>query len=347
VPALRVLIVEDSVTIRRRLADVFSGDPAFTVVGEAGDGQRAFELCQRLRPDVVTMDLMLPGMNGVEVTRRIMAHCPTPIVVFSGMENRTMGLYLLDALSAGAVDAVEKPTRFTGSNKEWAEELLTRVKHAARVATPQVLERPKTEPVWPQYPPRLVVIGASTGGPAAMREIVQRLSPDFPLPILLVMHLSEKFETSMVEWLGKNATMPVRHAVDGEPLPQTGRAVLVMARANRHLVMREGRLWLVDGPERHSSRPSVDVLFESVAREVGSRAIACLLTGMGRDGADGLDSLRRAGAMTLAQDEASSVVFGMPSEAIRLGAARHVVGLHDIPAWLETFARRRPDSRPS
>jgi two-component system, chemotaxis family, protein-glutamate methylesterase/glutaminase len=343
VPALRVLIVEDSVTVRRRLADAFAGDPAFTVVGEAGDGPRAFELCQQLRPDVVTMDLMLPGMNGVEVTRRIMTHCPTPIVVFSGMENRTMGLYLLDALSAGAVDAVEKPTRFTGS-QEWAGELLTRVKHAARIATPQVLERPKPEPTWPQYPPRVVVIGASTGGPAAVREIIQRLSPDFPLPILLVMHLSEKFETSMVEWLSKNATMPVRHAVDGEPLPQSGRSVLVMARANRHLVMREGRLWLVDGPERHSSRPSVDVLFESVAREVGSRAIACLLTGMGRDGAEGLGSLRRAGAMTLAQDEASSVVFGMPSEAIRLGAARHVVGLHDIPAWLETFSRRRPSA---
>ncbi len=344
-PALRVLIVEDSVTVRRRLADAFSDDPAFTVVGEAGDGERAIELCQRLRPDVVTMDLMLPGMNGVEVTRRIMTHCPTPIVVFSGMENRTMGLYLLDALTAGAVDAVEKPTRYVTS--EWAGELLTRVKQAARSSSAHVPEHLKPEPAWPMFPPRLVVIGASTGGPAAVRSIMQRLPGDFPLPILLVMHLSEKFEASMVDWLGKSTAFPVRHAVDGEPLPPVGRPQLILARANRHLVVREGRMWLSAEAERHSSRPSVDVLFESVARELGARTIACLLTGMGRDGAEGMHLLRRAGAMTLAQDEASCVVFGMPLEAIRMGAVRHVLPLNDIPSWLDGFARRRPKTDPS
>jgi two-component system chemotaxis response regulator CheB len=342
VSALRILIVEDSVTVRRRLADAFADDPTFTVVGEAGDGERALELCQRLRPDVVTMDLMLPGMNGVELTRRIMTHCPTPIVVFSGLENRTMGLYLLDALTAGAVDAVEKPSKFGSS--DWTEELLTRVKQAARSTTAHVPEHLKPVPAWPMFPPRLVVMGASTGGPAAMRSIVQHLPSDFPLPILLVMHLSEKFEASMVEWLGKSAAFPVRHAVDGEPLPSAGRPVLVMAKANRHLELRDGRLWLTAGPERHSSRPSVDVLFESVAREAGARTIACLLTGMGRDGAEGMQALRRAGAMTLAQDEASSVVFGMPLEAARLGAVRHVLSLKDIPAWLDGFARRRPEA---
>jgi two-component system, chemotaxis family, protein-glutamate methylesterase/glutaminase len=340
VSSLRVLIVEDSLMVRRRLADAFAEDPTFTVVGEAGDGMRALELCQRLRPDVVTMDLMLPVMNGVEATRRIMTQCPTPIVVFSGMENRTMGLYLLDALTAGAVDAVEKPTRFVSS--AWTGELLSRVKQAARSPSAQVPEHLKPEPVWPLFPPRLAVMGASTGGPAAVRSILQQLPADFPLPILLVMHLSEKFEASMVDWLSKNSAFPVRHAVDGEPLPPVGRPQLVMARANRHLVIRDGRLGLTADDERHSSRPSVDVLFESVAKEVGSRAIACLLTGMGRDGAEGLQALRRAGAMTLAQDESSSVVFGMPLEAIRLGAARHVLALNDIPAWLDTFARRRP-----
>lgn len=344
-PALRVLIVEDSVMVRRRLADAFADDPSFTVVGEAGDGERALELCQRLRPDVVTMDLMLPGMNGVEVTRRIMTHCPTPIVVFSGMENRTMGLYLLDALTAGAVDAVEKPTRFVTT--EWAGELLTRVKQAARSPSAQVPDHLKPEPTWPVHPPRVVVMGASTGGPAAVRTIVQHLPSDFPLPILLVMHLSEQFEASMVDWLGKSTAFPVRHAVDGEPLPPVGRPQLILARANRHLVMREGRLWLSAEAERHSSRPSVDVLFESVAREMGSRAIACLLTGMGRDGAEGMNILRRAGAMTMAQDEASSVVFGMPLEAIRLGAIRHVLPLNEIATWLDGFARRRPKADPS
>ncbi|MDY7230299.1 chemotaxis-specific protein-glutamate methyltransferase CheB [Hyalangium rubrum] len=337
---LRILIVEDSVMVRRRLADVFADDPSFTVVGEAGDGERGFELCQRLRPDVVTLDLMLPGINGVEVTKRIMAHCPTPIVIFSGVENRTMGLHLLDALSAGAVDAVEKPTRF--ATEEWTGELLTRVKLAARPPTvPPTPTKAITEAAMRPRAARMVAIGASTGGPAAVKDILQRLPPDFPLPMLLVMHLSEKFEASMVDWLGKSSTIPVRHAVDGEPIPPSGRPVLLMARANKHLVLREGRLRLVDGPERHSSRPSVDVLFESVAKELGPRAIGCLLTGMGKDGAEGLGAMQRAGAMTLAQDEASSVVFGMPREAIRLGAVRHVLALKDIPAWLDGFARQR------
>jgi two-component system chemotaxis response regulator CheB len=340
VAQLRILIVEDSVMVRKRLTDVFGGDPSFAVVGEAGDGERALELCKRLRPDVVTLDLMLPGINGVEVTRRIMADCPTPIVIFSGVENRTMGLHLLDALSAGAVDAVEKPTRFISSG-EWVAELLARVKQAARPAsapTPRTLPPPEPRP----QPARLVAIGASTGGPAAMKDILQRLPSDFPLPMLLVMHLSEKFEASMVEWLGKGSSIPVRHVMDGEALPPPGRSALLMARANRHLVMREGRLRLVEGPERHSSRPSVDVLFESVAKDMGGRAIGCLLTGMGRDGAEGLNAMKRAGAMTLAQDEESSVVFGMPREAIRLGAARHVLPLRDIPAWLDGLARHRP-----
>ncbi len=344
--ALRILIVEDSLTVRRRLTDVFSEDPAFTVVGETGDGEQAFAMCQSLRPDVVTLDLMLPGLNGVEVTRRIMTHCPTPIVIFSGADNRTMNLHLLDALSAGAVDAVEKPTRF--ASLEWAGELLTRVKLAARMPSTALAQmRQAPEPVRPQLPARLVVLGASTGGPAAIKEILQRLPQDFPLPLLLVMHLSEKFELSMVDWLSKGCRIPVRHVVDGEPLPPVGRPVLLMARAQKHLMMREGKLHLVDGPERHSSRPSVDVLFESVAREMGSRAIGCLLTGMGRDGAEGLYALRRAGATTFAQDEASCVVFGMPREAIRLGAAQHVVALRELPSWLEGLARRRPATWPA
>jgi two-component system chemotaxis response regulator CheB len=287
----------------------------------------------------VTLDLMLPGLNGVEVTRRIMADCPTPIVIFSGMANRTMGLHLLDALSAGAVDAVEKPVRFVSSG-EWAEELLTRVKLAARVPSAASPALSPPEPPRPQ-PARVVAMGASTGGPAAVKDIITRLPHDFPLPILLVMHLSEKFEASMVEWLGKGSAIPVRHVNDGELLPPPGRSTLLMARANRHLVLRDGRLRLVDGPERHSSRPSVDVLFESVAKDLGPRAVGCLLTGMGRDGAEGLGSMKRAGAMTLAQDEESSVVFGMPREAIRLGAVHHVLALKDIPSWLDGLARQR------
>lgn len=194
--------------------------------------------------------------------------------------------------------------------------------------------------VTPALPPRVVVIGASTGGPGAVREILRSLPSDFPVPILLVLHVSEQFDDSMVEWLGKSAPFTVRHAIEGEHLPPTGRPTAVMARANRHLRLRDNRLWLTDEPERHACRPSVDVLFESVAQELGARAVGCLLTGMGRDGAKGLQALRHAGAITLAQDEASSVVFGMPREAIRLGAAKYVVGLQDMPGWLSALARR-------
>jgi two-component system, chemotaxis family, protein-glutamate methylesterase/glutaminase len=341
--ALRILIAEDSPTVRRRLVDAFSADAGCMVAAETADGDRAFELCQRLRPDVVALDLALSKLNGVELTRRIMAHCPTPIVVFSSPENRTRGLHLLDALSAGAVDAMERPSLTTA--EAWMVELLARVKLAARVPSiTHPLGRLKLEPEpLRDLPARAVVMGASTGGPAAMKDILQRLPRDFPLPILLVMHLAEQFELSMVEWLGKYSPLPVRQAVDGEVLPSVCRPAVVLARANRHMVLSEGLLRLTHGPERHSCRPSVDVLFESVARELGGRAIGCLLTGMGRDGAEGMDALRRSGAVTLAQDEASSVVFGMPREAIRLGAAKHVVGLQDIPGWLAALARRRPE----
>jgi len=343
--ALRILIVEDSLAVRRHLVSVFSADPSCAVVGEASDGERGFELCQSLRPDVVAMHLPLPGLNGVEATRRIMASCPTPIVVFAGAETRAPGLRLVDALSAGAIDAVERPTRHTTG--AWAEELLSRVKLAARVKT-------ASQPVEPSRPrpaatkelsPRAVVIGASTGGPSAVREILKGLPADFPLPLVLVMHLSDAFEFPMVEWLSKNSRVPVRHAVHGEPLPPVGQPGLVMARADRHLVLRGGRLWLTDEPLRNSCRPAVDLLFESAARELGPQAIGCLLTGMGKDGAEGLQALKEQGAMTLAQDEDSSVVFGMPREAIRLGAARHVLSLRDIPAWLDGLARQRQVSQ--
>jgi two-component system chemotaxis response regulator CheB len=337
--ALRILIVEESLTVRRHLADVFSADPSCTVVGEAADGERGFELCQRLRPDVVTLNLALPGMNGVEATRRIMTNCSTPIVAFAGAEHRIPGLRLVDALTAGAIDALEKPARHTTGN--WAQELLSRVKLAARVSTrPQPAVVPKAEPVAVrELSPRAVVIGASTGGPSAVREILKGLPADFPLPLLLVMHLSDAFEFPMVEWLSKNSRVPVRHAVHGELLPPVGQPGMVMARADRHLVLRGGRLWLTDEPLRNSCRPAVDLLFESAARELGPRAIGCLLTGMGRDGAEGLHALKEQGAMTLAQDEASSAVFGMPREAIQMGAARFVVSLKDMAGWLVTLAR--------
>jgi two-component system, chemotaxis family, protein-glutamate methylesterase/glutaminase len=342
---LRVLIVDDSLTVRRRLAEAFAFEPSCEVVGEATDGQQAFDQCQRLRPDVVTMDLVMPKVDGLRATELIMAHCPTPIVVLSAAENRTEGLRTMDALAAGAVDAVDKPSGLLDS--KWMQMLLSRVRVASRVRVithvrarlrQETPHAPPRVPA-PQVPPRLLVIGASTGGPAAVRHILRSLPAGFPLPVLLVLHITEHFDTAMAEWLEAQSGLVVRNAVDGEALPMPGQMTVRMAPGNRHLVVRSGRLRLVDGPERHSCRPSVDELFESVARELGAAAIGCLLTGMGRDGAEGLAALRRAGAATVVEDESSCVVFGMPREAIRLGAAQHVMELTEIPPLLVALAR--------
>jgi two-component system, chemotaxis family, protein-glutamate methylesterase/glutaminase len=348
VKKLRVLVVEDSLTVRRRLVEAFTAEGSCEVVGEASDGQLGFEQCQRLRPDVVTMDLMMPRVDGLRATELIMGHCPTPIVVLSATENRVEGLRTLDALAAGAVDSVDKPSGLLDAR--WLETLLGRVRVAARVRVITHVrarlksERPRSASALPLVPtlaqtPRVLVVGASTGGPAAVRYLLGALPPDFPLPILLVLHTTENFDTAMAEWLEAQSGLSVRKAVDGEVLPPPGRLCVRMAPGNRHLVLRSGRLWLQDGPERHSCRPSVDELFESVARELGGAAIGCLLTGMGRDGAEGLGALRRAGAPTVVEDESTCVVFGMPREAIRLGAAQHVVGLTGLPLLLTALAR--------
>jgi len=187
---------------------------------------------------------------------------------------------------------------------------------------------------------KVVAIGASTGGPGAVLEILRSLPPRFPLPILLVIHIGQPFGAAFAEWLDGQSPLRVSHAVDGEPLPHSGKGKVIMAPPDSHMIVQHRRLRLTKGPERHSCRPSVDVLFESLAREVGDASLACLLTGMGKDGADGLLAIRRAGGRTVAQDEATSVVFGMPREAVLVGAAERVLPLEQIGPALLAFADR-------
>ncbi|HEX7487346.1 MAG TPA: CheB methylesterase domain-containing protein, partial [Anaeromyxobacteraceae bacterium] len=189
---------------------------------------------------------------------------------------------------------------------------------------------------------RAIALGGSTGSPGAVLQILRGLPVDYPLPVLLVVHINEPFGRAFAEWLDAQLSVRVRYAHDGEPLGGARDATVLMAPPGRHLVVERGLLRLDDGPERHSCRPSVDVLFHALARDLGAAALGCLLTGMGRDGAEGLLAMRRAGAATVAQDEASSVVFGMPREAILLGAAERVLPLHEIgPALLEVARRAR------
>lgn len=337
---IRVLVVDDSVTVRQRLIEVLAADAELEVVGDANDGEGAIALCNRLRPDVVTMDMAMPRVSGPAAVEHIMAYCPTPILIVSSSVNRGEAFKTFDALAAGAVEVVEKPAGDV-TDEAWEKKLRATVKLVSRIRVMTHLRgrRPSrtlagmersVAAARPTDGARTVAIGASTGGPAALVDILGALPADFPLPILLVVHLSPMFATPFVEWLERHSRLRVAYAQDGEPIPQVGQARVLLAPPDRHLEVEGARLRLTRAAERHSCRPSVDVLFESLARTMGDRTIGCLLTGMGRDGAEGLLAIRRAGGVTLAQDEASSVIFGMPGEAVRLGAAQRVVPLERI-----------------
>jgi two-component system chemotaxis response regulator CheB len=348
---IRVLVVEDSLTVRKYLVECLQADPDLEVIAEAENGKQAIELCERMRPDVVTLDMMLPVMTGLSATEYIMAYCPTPIIIVSASTNRGELFRTYEALAAGALEVIEKPLDDTG-RPEWQRKLVATVKLAARVKVithprarlkkpPNAVCPPSSLPVRPRLGAptyQYVAVGASTGGPQALAAFLGALPADFPLPLLLVMHISAAFGGAFADWLNDQSAIPVAMAVHDEPLPAFGVPRAVLAPPDRHLVIRGERLCLTNDPEVHSCRPSVDVLFQSVAQEIGGRAVGILMTGMGRDGARGLLALRNAGAMTLAQDEATSIVFGMPREAILLGAAKRVLPLDELASTLIALA---------
>jgi len=340
---IRVLVVDDSLTVRKRLVEALESDPAIQVIAEAEDGKRAIELCRTLRPDAMTLDMMMPELTGVAVTEYVMAYCPTPILIVSASVNRGELFKTYEALAAGALDVLEKPLSHQ-EGEDWNQKLRSTVKLISRI---KVITHPRARlsrsagPVsvgataTPGYD--VIAMGASTGGPGAVLGILRSLPAPFPVPILLVIHIAEPFAMALAEWLDGQSPLRVRYVIEGEPLPRFGTGGVLMAPAGSHLVANQGKLHLTKDPERHACRPSVDVLFESVAREYGARAIACLLTGMGKDGAAGMLAAHHAGAFTIAQDQATSVVFGMPAEAIRLGAADRILPLEQIaPTLLET-----------
>ncbi|HEU4348229.1 MAG TPA: chemotaxis-specific protein-glutamate methyltransferase CheB [Actinoplanes sp.] len=340
---IRVLVVEDSPTMRHHLRESLAADPELVVVGEAADGAEAVQLCGRLRPDVVTMDMILPTMSGLAATEHIMADFPTPILVVSSADRQEL-FSTYNALAAGAVDVLEKP-RGDASDAGWGRRLCAAVRLVSRIRVithPRArLSRPVEVPAPPATPVpvidglRLVAVGASTGGPGALTDLLRTLPPGFRIPILCVQHIaaSEPFAVAFSDWLAGQTGRSVSYAADGTPVGAlAGRVVL--APPDRHVLVRDGLLRLSDAPPRHSCRPSVDVLFESVAAEYGPAATGCLLTGMGRDGATGLLRMRARGAVTFAQDESSSIVYGMPREAALIGAAVHILPPPRIAAQL-------------
>lgn len=351
---LRVLIVDDSATVRAHLRKALSADPGFTIVGEAVDGESAIALCRSLRPDVVTLDMVLPRGSGLFATEQIMAHHPTPILIVSSSANRGELFDTYEALAAGAVDILEKPLGDEPDEAHDADSWSARYRAAVRMVArirvithPRALMRDRLPSAPPAAPPpapspaireatsppaRVIGIGASTGGPAALRTVLSQLPPTFPLPILVVVHLASGFDSALADWLATAIPFPISVATDGMPLPRYG---VVLAPPDRHLVLQGDRLRLLNAPPLHSCRPSVDHLFGSMA-ELGPRGVGVLLTGMGKDGAAGLLAMRRQGALTIAQDEATSTVYGMPREAHALGAAVHVLPLDRIAAMIAT-----------
>jgi two-component system chemotaxis response regulator CheB len=346
---LRILVVEDSLTIRRRFCEVLAADPELEVVAEAEDGKRAIELCEALRPDVVTLDMVMPVMSGLAATEYIMAYRPTPILIVSASTNRGELFKTYDALAAGAVDVLEKP-KVDDVDSGWERRFIAAVKLIAKI---KVITHPRArlsgtersvaagrQQATPSSASlfsdqhrgrhhKVVAFGASTGGPAAIVAVLRALPQGLPVPVLFVLHIDEPFGAAFAEWLDSQTPHRVAYARERESLDSLPGQV-IMAPPGRHLTVDGGRLRLSTDPPRHSCRPSVDVLFESLAVDRGADVLACLLTGMGRDGAAGLLAIRRAGGCTIAQDESTSVVYGMPREAVLLGAAQRILPLEQI-----------------
>jgi two-component system chemotaxis response regulator CheB len=344
---IRVLVAEDSPTARRLLVEMLTSDPEIVIVGEARDGAEAVEMAERLRPDLITMDVQMPELDGLEATMRIMGKVPTPIIIVSSRASESELELSLEATSAGALMVLPKPEgplspKFDEQRQQLVQmvKVMSGVKVVRRWGASVPSRRHATPPSVPLVTgerPRLVAIGASTGGPAAVRDLLSALPPNFSVPILIVQHISKGFVAGLAHWLDANTRLEVRVAAPSD-IARPG--VVYLAPDDHHLGIREnGRIMLSTAPPVGSFRPSASHLFESAADAFGGAMIAVILTGMGDDGVSGLRAVHAAGGLVVAQDEATSVVYGMPREAMRAGVVSAVVPLADIaPRLVEAVA---------
>jgi two-component system response regulator WspF len=339
---IRAAIVNDlplAVTALRRTLDAA---PGIEVAWTAADGAQAVDKCARDVPDVILMDLIMPVMDGVEATRRIMRESPCAIVVVTATVSGNAGK-VFEAMGHGALDAAATPVFGPDGEVRGGEELLKKIFTIAKlISKPGVPPgRPVTAPAVgsPDRQPSLAVIGASTGGPKALAAILAGLPRDFQAALAVVQHVDMRFAGGLAEWLGSQCSLRVQVAVEGQRLAP---GVVHVAGTNDHLVLRPDlSVGYQAEPADYPYRPSVDVFFDSVARYWPQPGVAALLTGMGRDGAKGLLALRQAGWPTIAQDEATSVVYGMPKAAAELGAAARILPLADIArAMCDTLTLR-------
>ncbi len=343
---IRVLVVEDSRVVSEFITQVLNSDPNLEVVGTAADGREALEAVQRMKPHVITMDIHMPHIDGFAATRNIMEICPTPIVIVSGSSTGDQVSTNFHALEAGALAVVARPQGVGHIHHfESAKALIDTVKLMSEVKVVRRWLRPKTEPV-PAYTPQrlptfsqmaieIVAIGASTGGPLVLQTILADLPKDLPVPIVIVQHMTPGFTQGFVEWLCYSTGFPVTVAKEGELL-LPGHAYV--APDNVQMGVTNGRRIVLTRDARENGMcPAVSFLFRSINANFGPRAVGVLLTGMGVDGVIELNQLKNTGAVTLVQDKESSVVHGMPGQAIKDGAATHILSPLAIARALKTI----------
>lgn len=336
---LRVVVIDDSPVARDLICEILNGEPDIEVVGTARDGAEGVEMVQKHQPDVVTMDVQMPRMDGYEATREIMIARPTPIVVVSGSMSDPDVEKSMHSLQAGALTVIGKPHAPTSPEFEHSAELLLdtiRTMSAVKVIRhirpveprkPTVVEKPI-----PESTTKLITIAASTGGPQTVYEILSGLPAEFPVPIAYVQHISDGFSEGLANWLSSSTRLTVKPASEGE-LPKPG--TVYLAPEGRHLELSPHRSFrLSDVPPVGGFRPAASVLFESAARAYGSSLYSLILTGMGRDGVDGLKAVRQFGGRIVAQDEDSCVVYGMPRAAVEEGLPDAVLNPQQITQQL-------------
>ncbi len=337
---IRVLIVDDSAIVRRALSGIINAEPDLEVAGTACDPFVARDKILALKPDVLTLDIEMPRMDGLTFLKKLMRFHPMPVVVISSL-GQASSRAAVEALQSGAVDVVAKPGG-PYSVTELRTQLAQKLRAAAGARLVPIASEPPRPPVSAppanRRPASIIAIGASTGGVEALRSVLVELPAEMP-PIVIVQHIPAVFSAEFARRLDSTCKLRVKEAADGDALAS---GWVYIAPGNFHLrISKSGGTWKTvvgDGPQVHFQRPAVDILFESVAAQAGRSAIGVILTGMGADGAAGLLKMKQAGASTIAQNEASCVVFGMPREAIRAGAVDDILPLNQIAAMLTRMA---------
>lgn len=339
---IKVLIVDDSRTIRELMTDILNSDDNIEVIGIANSGEEAIKFIERNKPDVITMDINMPGMDGFEATRRIMETNPVPIVVVTGLFNSKDISRTFQAIDAGAVSVIEKPIGIAGANfQQMSQNIIDMVKIMSEVKVikrkaghknvqTSILNDIRLKNDLPNI--RIAAIGVSTGGPPVLQTIFSKLPENIKIPILVVQHITPGFINGLVEWLSQTTKYPIHIAKQGE---KTLPGHIYFAPDGFHMEVRSnGQIFLSNKEKENGLKPSVSCLFRSIAKYYGQDSIAILLTGMGKDGAEELKMLKDKGAITVAQNRETSAIYGMPGEAVKIDAATYVLSPEKIAELL-------------